>query len=126
MMTDKRPWKIAFWGLVLATLWLSLMPVEHIPSTFNFWDKAQHALGFAGLAYLGLAGYPRQVRRVVLGLVVFGMAIEVLQHLSGWRHGDLLDWVADCAGLSLGWLVRAGSNRWIEQRINTSAARQAK
>jgi VanZ family protein len=126
MMTNNKLWKTTFWALVLATLWLSLVPAEHIPSAFNFWDKAQHALGFAALAYCGLAGYARRTSRVVLGLVVFGMAIEVLQHLSGWRHGDWLDWVADCAGLSMGWLVRAGSIRWTKQRINTSAARQAK
>jgi VanZ family protein len=105
MMTDSRPWRAAFWALVLATLWLSLMPAERIPSVFNFWDKAQHALGFAALAYLGLMGYARQARRVVLGLVVFGIAIEVTQHLSGWRHGDWLDWVADCAGVLIGYTV---------------------
>lgn len=103
MMTDNRLWKAAFWVLVLATLWLSLMPAERIPSTFRFWDKAQHALGFAALAYSGLMGYARQARLVVLGLVVFGIAIEVTQHLSGWRHGDWLDWVADCAGLLTGY-----------------------
>lgn len=103
MMTDNGPRKAAFWVLVLATLWLSLMPAEHIPPTFNFWDKAQHALGFAALAFLGLTGYAQQARKVALGLVVFGIAIEVLQHLSGWRHGDWLDWVADCAGLLIGY-----------------------
>lgn len=89
--------------LVFATLWLSLMPAERIPSAFHFWDKAQHALGFAALAYFGLTGYVLQARRVLLGLVVFGIAIEVMQHLSGWRHGDWLDWVADCAGLLIGY-----------------------
>lgn len=103
MMTDNRLWKAVFWVLVLATLWLSLMPAERIPSTFHFWDKAQHALGFAALAYFGLMGYARQARLVVLGLVVFGIAIEVTQHFSGWRHGDWLDWVADCAGLLIGY-----------------------
>lgn len=104
-MTDNRLWKAAFWALVLATLWLSLMPAERIPPTLNFWDKAQHALGFAALASFGLMGYARQARSVVLGLMVFGMVIEVLQHLSGWRHGDWLDWVADCVGLLMGYAV---------------------
>ena len=91
------------WALVLATLWLSLMPVEHIPSVFNFWDKAQHALGFSALAYFGLMGHTRLVRQVVLGLLAFGVAIEVTQHLSGWRHGDWQDWVADCFGVLIGY-----------------------
>lgn len=105
LKNPNRLWKSAFWALALATLWLSLMPAERIPPTLNFWDKAQHALGFAALACLGLPGYAHQARRVVLGLTLFGMAIEVLQHLSGWRHGDWLDWVADCAGLLLGYTV---------------------
>jgi VanZ family protein len=105
MMTDNRPWRAIFWVLALATLWLSLMPAERIPSTFHFWDKAQHALGFAALAGSGLTGYAKQPLRVVLGLVVFGIAIEVMQHLSGWRHGDWLDWVADCAGLLIGYVA---------------------
>ncbi len=104
-MIEGRLWKTGFRGLVLATLWFSLMPAEHIPSAFNFWDKAQHAMAFAALAYAGLAGYADQPRRLLLGLVVFGIAIEVTQDLSGWRHGDWLDWLADCAGVWLGWLA---------------------
>lgn len=103
LRTDNGLWRAAFWVLVLATLWLSLMPVERLPVAFHFWDKAQHALGFSALAYFGLTGYARQERRVVLGLVVFGIAIEVMQHLSGWRYGDWLDWVADCIGVLIGY-----------------------
>lgn len=102
MMTDHRLSKATFWVLVLTTLWLSLMPAERIPSTFHFWDKAQHALGFAALAIFGLMGYAQQGRLVVPGLVVFGIAIEVTQHLSGWRYGDWLDWLADCVGILFG------------------------
>jgi len=113
MMTDNRPWRAAFWVLVLATLWLSLMPAERIPPAFHFWDKAQHALAFAALACFGLMGYARLARRVMLGLMVFGIAIEVLQHLSGWRHGDWLDWVADCVGLLAGYTAwRAANLLW--------------
>jgi len=110
MMSDNRPWRVAFWALVLATLWLSLMPAERIPSAFHFWDKAQHALGFAALAYMGLTGYARQTRQVLVGLALFGIVIEVMQHLSGWRHGDWLDWVADCVGLLIGYAALRATN----------------
>lgn len=59
-------------------------------------------MGFAALAYFGLMGYARQGRLVVLGLLVFGIAIEVTQDLSGWRHGDWQDWLADCVGVMIG------------------------
>lgn len=97
-------WKSSFWVLVLITLWLSLVPSEQVPSAFHFWDKAQHALGFAGLALLGLMAYPGRIIRLMLGLALFGAGIEVAQWLTGWRQGDLQDWVADCVGLVLGYL----------------------
>jgi VanZ family protein len=95
-------WKASFWTLVLITLWLSLVPVEQVPSAFHFWDKAQHALGFAGLAWLGLMAYPKHIHRLLLGLMLLGAFIEVAQWLTGWRQGDWQDWVADCVGLVMG------------------------
>jgi len=111
----KNLWKVSFWTLVLVTLWLSLIPAEQVPSAFHFWDKAQHALGFAGLAVTGLLAYPGHLRRVLVGLALFGIAIEVTQWLTGWRQGDWQDWVADCVGLVMGgvamlvWLRRVAS-----------------
>lgn len=95
-------WRLSYWALVLATLWLSLIPVEQVPKSFHFWDKAQHALGFAGLAFLGLMAHIGRIPLLMFGLVLFGGAIEFAQHWTGWRHGDWLDWVADCVGLVLG------------------------
>ena len=95
----------AFWILLLATLWLSLVPVDQLPSEFRFWDKAQHALGFSALAVTGLLGYPGRVRLLMVGLVLFGAGIEFIQSLTGWRQGDWADWVADCVGLVIGSLA---------------------
>jgi len=105
-MTTDWLWKSSFWALVPATLWLSLVPVEHIPAAFSFWDKAQHALGFAGLALLGLMAYPGRSVLLVCGLMLFGVGIEIAQWLTGWRQGDWQDWLADCAGLVLGAALR--------------------
>ncbi len=105
-------WKTSFWALVLTTLWLSLVPSEQVPSAFHFWDKAQHALGFAGLAFLGLLAYPGRLPRVMLGLALFGAGIEVVQGLTGWRQGDWQDWIADCAGLVIGYSVWRMRRLW--------------
>ena len=53
----------------------------------------------------GLLAYPSHARRVALGLMLLGIGIELAQALSGWRHGDWLDWLADCVGVALGVLV---------------------
>nr|MDP2192791.1 VanZ family protein [Rhodoferax sp.] len=101
-MTISLFWRSSFWLLLLGTLVLSLLPVDQLPSAFNFWDKTQHAFGFAGLAVTGLLAYPDRAARVLLGLALFGIGIEFAQHLTGWRQGDGLDWVADCVGLGIG------------------------
>ncbi len=104
-MTNNAFWKLSFWGLLTVTVWLSLVPVDQRPSAFNFWDKAQHALGFAVLAFTGLLSYPRHLRLLILGLVLLGLGIEYAQYLSGWRQGDWADWLADCVGLAIGSMV---------------------
>lgn len=95
-------WKSSFWLLLLGTLWLSLVPVDQIPSAFSFWDKAQHALGFAALCFLGLLAYPGRILLLMFGLALFGAGIECAQWATGWRQGDWQDWVADCMGMVMG------------------------
>jgi len=49
----------AFWALATAITVLSLTPVEHLPpQVFDWWDKAQHALGFALLTITARLAYP--------------------------------------------------------------------
>lgn len=97
--------QLLFWLLLLLTLWLSLIPADQVPSQLHFWDKAQHALGFTGLAFLGLLAYPGRIRQLMLGLMLLGAGIECAQALSGWRQGDWADWVADCIGLLIGYVA---------------------
>lgn len=51
--------RAAFWACLLAVVVLSLLPGERLPAVFAWWDKAQHALGFALLTGLGLLAYGR-------------------------------------------------------------------
>ncbi len=104
-MTINYLWRSSFWLLVLATLWLSLIPADLVPKAFSFWDKAQHAFGFAVLAFSGLLAHPNSIRSLILGLALFGVAIECAQWLTGWRFGDWQDWVADCAGIAFGYVA---------------------
>ena len=105
MKTWLKFWRWSFWTLLLLTLWLSLVPAEHVPAGLTFWDKAQHAAGFAALAVSGLLAYPGRNTALAVRLAGLGVGIEIAQWLSGWRQGDWLDWLADCVGILLGWLV---------------------
>jgi VanZ family protein len=81
---------------------LSVLPAEVIPKAFHFWDKAQHALGFAVLALIGLLAYGEHRRRVVLALLGYGALIELVQGLVPWRYGDVGDFAADAVGVVIG------------------------
>jgi VanZ family protein len=91
----------AFFICLAVVLALSLMPPEPLPTTG--WDKANHALAFAVLAMLGCRSYPGRQVSVLLGLLAYGVLIEFLQSLTGYRTAELLDVVADGVGLVIGW-----------------------
>ena len=61
---------------------------------------------------LGQLAYMSKRRRVLVGLPAYGALIEIAQHATGWRYGEVSDWVADLVGIGLGWvLVRAMSEK---------------
>ncbi len=103
---------------------------------FNWWDKAQHAIGFGSLALSALLAYPQtSTRKVVALLCLHGCLIEVLQYFSGYRFGDWQDGAADCLGVALGsalfvlltrfdFTLRLLSQSIHEGNENTSAACQ--
>lgn len=98
--------KFAFWVCLLSVVILSLMPTDQLPAEVGLvWDKAQHALGFVLLTVLGLMAYPDQRMWLVIGLVVTGAGIEWTQDATGWRHGDVMDWIADNIGIAIGLLA---------------------
>jgi VanZ family protein len=95
---------------------MSLTPVQHLPQqVFDIWDKAQHAMGFATLALAGRLAYPKALRGVVLGLLIYGALIELAQSATGWRYGDVQDWLADAIGVVVG-LAPCSVWQWIKRR----------
>jgi VanZ family protein len=105
--------KPLFWLSMIVLTVASLVPLQLLPpQSFNVWDKAQHALGFGWLAFLGLLSYPRRPARVAGYLLVHGATIELAQAATGWRHGEWSDLTADGVGILLGtlvwWLLRRG------------------
>jgi VanZ family protein len=93
--------KLVFWCALVTVVVMSLMPGPMLPSSINFWDKAQHALGFFGLTWLALLAYPRKpMNQIGVVLLLLGGAIELAQWATGWRQGDWLDLLADAVGIS--------------------------
>lgn len=114
--------KILFWACFLALNALALSPAPYLPplELFNWWDKAQHAIGFGTLAVLAVLAYPDVSKlRIGLLLIALGVLIEVLQYFSGYRFGDWQDAVADGVGVLGGLVGVTGLMRieWLSQLV---------
>ena len=87
--------------MCLAVAVLSLLPSSVLPPT-SIGDKVEHVIAYAVLGLLGAASSDRSVMHVILGLSIFGSAIEMLQTFPPGRSPDPLDVVADAAGAAVG------------------------
>ncbi len=94
--------RLIFWIVMLVMTILFLAPQQFVSSPiFDWWDKAQHALAFGVLMLLGFLAYPRAFWKLTVALILYGIAIEVIQSLTGWRYGDMVDILADMLGVIL-------------------------
>lgn len=116
----RRPlWRGLLALLLVVITWLALSPVP--PSTVDTgWDKLNHLLAFAALAFVCVWALWRQPRQWLLlsaVLLAYGGAIEIAQGLLPPRQPDGLDMLADGVGVLLG-LVAA----WWVARLARPAA----
>jgi hypothetical protein len=113
--------RIAFLVTLTVVLVLALSPgwfLQGLGLGFtSHHDKLNHAAAFAVLAVLGSFGWPEHRTKLIVFLAFTGAAIELLQgtHLIA-RDMDILDWVADCAGVACG-LTAAG---WTKRFVRAS------
>ena len=107
-------WKILFLGTSVVVLALALTPGgDQLPTTG--WDKANHLLAFFTLCVLGLLAYPKYVVIVLLGLLLYGGLIEMMQSFTSNRFAEYADLAADAVGLIAGWcsVFIMKNKRWI-------------
>lgn len=97
-------WMLAFAGCLLSVLTLALM--QNPSALINTgWDKANHVLAFAVLTFLGRMAFPSRRLLLLLGLFGYGVLIENLQLLTGYRFGEYQDLLADVLGMLIGYLL---------------------
>ena len=99
-------WRAVLLLLLVTVTWLALSPAP--PKAVDTgWDKFNHALAFASLAFVSvwaLWSQPRQWGWLVLALLAFGGAIEIGQSYLPPRTADWFDLLADGVGILVGLL----------------------
>lgn len=117
-------WRIASGILLLLVLAAAIMPAiwfwpdrRELVSWIGEIDKWAHLLVFAFLAVWFAGQYrPRSYWRIALGLLAFGIFIELCQRLVGYRSAEWLDVAADMAGIIAGLLIAAmGLGGWCQR-----------
>ena len=114
-MTALRPfrrpalWLGAWLGMLLATVFVCLVPMPEIAPRVDNFDKIEHLAGYALLmAYaVMLFATRRALGMAAAGLLALGGLIEALQSMTSWRSADAADLVANALGVALGMAVAA-------------------
>lgn len=117
-------WQAASAALLLLVLGSAMMPAVWLwpdQVRINDWlqhlDKWAHLLAFAFLAVWFAGQYRRGAYwRIALGLVGYGILIEVCQRAVGYRSAEWLDLGADVIGIVIGLIIGlAGAGGWCQR-----------
>jgi hypothetical protein len=120
-------WRTASVVLLLGVLAATLMPAMWFwgdPRGFMTWfvnvDKWLHAITFGFLAvWFGGQYHASSYWRIGVGLILFGVFIELCQRIVTYRSAEWFDLVADAAGIVVGLLIGlTGLGGW-SQRVES-------
>lgn len=105
---------------------LGLWPTVSVRSLLHF-DKWIHGLTFLVLTLWFSGQYAKRAYwKIAIGLLLFGATIELVQRTLTYRTGDLLDFLANLAGVVAGLAIAfAGVGGWslkVEGWFATEAA----
>jgi hypothetical protein len=113
-----RFWQLASIAGLIIILTFALIPSDWLwqnkMSGWHIRDKWLHGITFAFLTFWFCGQYERAAYwRVVLGLVAFGVLIEVCQQALVYRSAETMDLVADIAGIAVGLVLSyAATGGW--------------
>ena len=101
-------------GIALLLIVLNLSLTPGAGRTVGIGDKVAHLVAFLALMVWFCGVFRLRFSPwVALGLLGFGVLIELLQSRLPYRSAEWYDWVADLIGVLLGWgLAAAGLGRW--------------
>ena len=102
----RQPASARYWRGVLLLLLcvitgLALAPVPPKQADLG-WDKLNHLCAFSALAAVAFLGRVGGAVRIAVGLLTYGVLIEVLQSFTPTRSAEWGDLLSDAAGIALG------------------------
>lgn len=112
-------WQFLSFAALAVVLTGTLVPSDWLwPDDSQSWltisDKWLHGITFAVLALWFSGQYARSSYwRIVVGLLAFGLLIELCQRALSYRTAEVGDMLANTAGMTVGMLVAlAGAGGW--------------
>lgn len=125
-----RYWQVLGALLVIVILAAALIPPDDDVGAWLFdYDKLLHGAVFSVLTIWFCGQFERrEYGWLVVMLLAFGVLIEVLQMLTAYRKGDVMDFVADAIGVGVGLVIviafgLGGWSRNVEDRIGIQSSR---
>jgi VanZ family protein len=102
----RKYWLAGGWLIIAAIIYLSLASIA-VETGMEGGDKLGHLMAYGLLMAWWAQLYvdSNERWRLALSFVVLGAAMELAQGLTPNRYPELLDLVANTAGVLLGWLI---------------------
>ena len=120
----KKLWLLVGWSLILVVIGLSLMSSPPPLPSIDYNDKIGHLLAYFVLMgwFAQLYHAPKQRLIYLVGFILLGGILEILQSLGGVRQGEWADLIADSAGVLLAWQLTktrlAYALAFVEQKLS--------
>ena len=123
--TRPRTWRLLLVVVLLAVSYLAVTPAP--PRQANLgWDKLNHFAAFFVIGVLACRAYPGNLNRmatILLALLTYGAAIEIIQIYVPGRSAEWFDLLADGVGSLCGALL-AWATRQPDPRADLNSASQ--
>ncbi len=118
MISRKHPVLKVVWAVGIVTITIySVTAFDPGHFAAHVWDKLGHFLAYFGVGIIGFlaATTARHRLQIAIGMLVLGLALEILQFYTPTRQFEWADWLADAMGVALAFgiylLLRAGRRR---------------
>lgn len=102
-------WHLASFFLLVFVMIAALvpkLPFQDLTSQFNISDRVMHIVAFTFLAVWFSGQHERRSYwRIALGLIAFGVLIELVQGTISYRTSEWMDLVSDTAGITTGLII---------------------